>query len=272
VNTLRGKRVLITGAASGIGKAMALRLAQVGAQLVLVDLNQELLESAAADLAARGVSIHAYRVDVTDVAGVMALRDQVLREAGPIDVLINNAGLVFGGPFVDVPLEKHLVTFRVNTLAVVALTHVLLPDLIARPEGHVVNIASASGLVGLPYGTTYAASKWAVIGFSESLELELSVLGHRHVHVTTVCPSYVATGLFEGARAPLGTSLLTPDRVAELTVKAILANRRFVRTPWLVKVTPLLKGVLPFSAFYVVAGALGVTTSMSRWRGRSAAA
>ena len=131
-----------------------------------------------------------------------------------MDVLVNNAGIVHGGPFLDVPVERHLATYRVNVLGLVAVTHAFLPDLIASADSHLVNIASASGYIGLPHGSTYASSKWAVIGFSESLLLELELHGHRHVHVTTVCPSYVTTGLFDGARAARTTSLLSPERLA----------------------------------------------------------
>jgi all-trans-retinol dehydrogenase (NAD+) len=272
VQTVRGKRVLITGGASGIGRAIAQRFAREGAELVLVDLNEALLAATASEIASGGAQVRRYRLDVTDTAGILTLRDRIHREAGPVDVLVNNAGLVFGGPFLEVPIEKHLLTYRVNTLGLVALTHAFLPDLIGRPDAHIVNVASASGFIGLPYGSTYASSKWAVIGFSESLILELEMLGHRHVHVTTLCPSYVTTGLFEGARAPLTTRLLAPDRVADLVARAVLANRKFVKTPWLVKVTPALKGLLPFSLFYVVASMLGVNTSMTQWKGRSAAA
>jgi short-subunit dehydrogenase len=268
VQTLRGKRVLITGAASGIGKAIAERFAREGAELVLVDINETQLSATGAAIAARGTAVHTYRLDVTDLPGILALRERLLAEGGPLDVLVNNAGLVFGGPFLEVPLEKHVLTYRVNVEGLVALTHTLLPDLIGRPDAHVVNIASASGYIGLPHGATYASSKWAVIGFSESLVLELELQGHRHVHVTTMCPSYVATGLFDGAKAPVSTSLLTPEKVADLTARAVLGNKTFVRTPWLVKTTPMLKGLLPFSAFYRVASILGVNTSMLQWKGR----
>jgi short-subunit dehydrogenase len=216
--------------------------------------------------------VQSHVLDVTDVSRIIGLRDEVHRAGGPIDVLVNNAGLVFGGGFLDLPLEKHLTTYRVNTLGVVAMTHAFLPDLIAGSDGHVVNIASASALIGLPFGATYASSKWAVLGFSESLALELELQGHRHVHVTAVCPSYVATGLFEGARAPVGTRLLTADRVAERAVRAVLQNRLHVRMPWLAQVTPFLKGVLPHRAFTRAAGLLGVNTSMMQWRGRPPAA
>ena len=203
-----------------------------------------------------------------DAESIRTLREQVLAQGGPIDVLVNNAGVVFGGAFADVPLERHMVTYRVNTLGVVAVTHAFMNDLIARPEAHLVNVASASGYIGLPFGSTYASSKWAVIGFSESLELELELQGNTHVHVTTVCPSYVATGMFDGVRTPFTTQLLTADVLAEQVVKAVLGDHHVVRTPWLVQWTPMLKGLLPHRVFSVMAGWLGVNTSMLHWRGR----
>lgn len=270
MKTLQGKRTLVTGAASGIGKALAEQFAERGAELLLVDLNDEALAITAKNFASRGIRAATYTLDVTDTAGIGALRDRIHRDGGPIDVLVNNAGLVFGGGFLDVPLEKHLTTYRVNTFGLVAMTHAFLPDLIARPDGHLVNVASASGFIGLPFGSTYASSKWAVIGFSESLQLELELQGHRHVHVTTVCPSYVSTGLFEGAKAPLSTSLLTAEVLARKVTAAVLADRFFVKTPWLVQATPMMKGLLPFGLFYKMAARLGVNTSMMEWRGRGA--
>ena len=267
MQTLTGKRALVTGGAAGIGKAIAERLAAAGAELVLVDLNDAALREAAADFERRGTRVHTYVLDVTDTSRITGLKEQVARDVGRIDVLVNNAGLVFGGGFLDVPLEQHLTTYRVNTLGLVAMTHAFLPDLLAGSDGHVVNVASASGYIGLPFGATYASSKWAVLGFSESLALELELQGRRHVHVTSICPSYVATGLFDGAKAPFMTRLLTADRVAALTLRGVLANKPYVRTPWLVPWTPVLKALLPVRLFNRMAGLLGVNTSMMKWRG-----
>jgi short-subunit dehydrogenase len=221
-----------------------------------------------AELRAAGAEARGYRLDVTDAGAIRGARQLILEEGGPIDVLVNNAGVVFGGPFLDVPIEKHLLTYRVNTLGVVAMTHVFLPDLLSRPEAHIVNIASASGFIGLPNGATYASSKWAVIGFSESLHLELREQGHARVGVTAVCPSYVATGMFAGVKPPLFTSMLSPEKLGEKVVRAVEANRRAVLAPWLVKVTPILKGILPQDLFYVVGGWLGATSGMHTWTGR----
>lgn len=268
MRTLAGKRLLVTGGASGIGRAIAERAAKEGAELLLVDLNAAALATTAEALARGGARVRTYTLDVTDVSRIAGLHDEIVRDGGPIDVLVNNAGLVFGGAFLDVPVERHLTTYRVNTLGLVAMTHAFLPDLLGRPDAHVVNVASASGYIGLPFGATYASSKWAVVGFTESLALELEVQGHRHVHVTAICPSYVSTGLFDGVKAPTMTRLLTPERIADLTVRAVLANRRVVRVPWLANVTPFLRGVLPLPLFNRIAGVFGVNTSMMHWRGR----
>jgi short-subunit dehydrogenase len=136
----------------------------------------------------------------------------------------------------------------------------------------VVNIASAAGLIGLPWGTSYSSSKWAVLGFSESLRLELEMTKHHAVKVTAVCPSYVSTGLFDGARPPMTTSMLTPEELAQQVVHGIKHDEVYVLTPWLVKVTPMLKGLLPTRLFDVIAWTLGATSGMAEWRGRGAQA
>jgi all-trans-retinol dehydrogenase (NAD+) len=269
VKHLVSKRVLITGAGSGIGLALAERFAAEGAHVVLTDVDEARLEEAHGALRAAGRSAQSHRLDVTDEQSVLRARDEVHARGGPIDVLVNNAGVVFGGAFLAVPLERHLRTFAINTLGLVSVTHAFLPDLVARPEAHLVTIASASGLIGLPFGSTYAASKWAAIGFTESIRLELGRQGNAHVKVTTVCPSYVSTGLFEGARPPLTTSLLTPERLAAQIVEAVQRDSVFLRTPWLVQVTPILKSLLPTAWGDAVAAAFGATSSMERWTGRA---
>ena len=268
MQTLTSRRALITGAGSGIGRALSLELARGGAEVLVADRDWAAAEATVADVVAGGGRARAYLVDVTDPEGVAALRSQVLADGGPIDILVNNAGIVHGGGFLTVALDRHLATYRVNVDGVVIMTHAFLGDLIARPSAHLVQIASASALVGLPYGSTYASSKWAVLGFSESIRAELAEAGHRHVGVTAVCPSYVQTGMFDGARAPWLTPMLTPARVARLTVEAILRNRPVVLAPWMIAVTPLLKAVLPRSVFDALAARFGATTSMASWRGR----
>jgi all-trans-retinol dehydrogenase (NAD+) len=268
---LRGRTVLITGAARGIGQALASRFAREGSRVIVSDLPGQSVARTLDLIATLGGDAVALPMDVTDPTSVAAAAETLRARHGGLDVLVNNAGTVRGGPFLDVELADHLLTYRVNTFGPVIVTHALLGDLIARPSAHVVNIASAAGWIGLPWGSTYASSKWAVVGLGESLRLELAEQGHRHVGVTTVCPSYTRTGLFEGARPARTTRVLSHERLADRVVGAVLGDRPFVMTPWLVQLVPLLRGLLPTRAFDVLTRGFGATTSMRNWRGRASA-
>ncbi|MDH3428286.1 MAG: SDR family NAD(P)-dependent oxidoreductase, partial [Gemmatimonadota bacterium] len=149
---VRGRRAVITGGARGIGLALATDLAAEGAEVLLSDIDGDALERAGSRLSSAGGKVRTYVADVADPGSIERLRASIHADAGPIDILVNNAGIVHGGAFLDVSLEHHLQTYRVNTLGLVAMTHAFLPDLIAGPEGHLVNISSASGFIGLPFG------------------------------------------------------------------------------------------------------------------------
>jgi all-trans-retinol dehydrogenase (NAD+) len=267
MRTLTGKRVLITGAASGIGYAMARRFAEEGAHIVLTDIDEPLLSRAATSLRESGREVAEYRLDVTDQHEVAAVRERINAEGGPIDVLVNNAGTVFGGDFLDVPLASHLTTLDVNLRGPILVTHAFLPDLLTRPDAHVVGVASLAGLAGAPGAATYAATKWGVIGLDESLELELQRQGRAQVHVTTVCPGLVSTELFAGAQNLRLFPRLAPEAVADLVVRAVLADRPYVRTPFMVTLVPALRAALPHRAFTALVGLLGGHDVMTRWQG-----
>ena len=266
MSSLRLKRVLITGGAQGVGRALAFRFAQAGAEIVLTDVNPQALEATADELRADGHRCRAYTLDVTDDAAIAAVRDRLHDEAGTVDILVNNAGVVFGGPFKDISMAQHRATYRVNVEGLVAMTHAFYDDVITAPGGHFVFIASASGFVGLPNGSTYASSKWAVIGFAESIRAELKHAGLR-AGVTTVCPTYIATGMFEGAKPPKTTRFLEPDEIAEKVVEGVEQDKVWVREPWIVKLTPFLKHCLPTSVSDYLSDAFGATTSMNQWQG-----
>lgn len=268
MSKLEGKRVLITGGAQGIGFEMAIKFAERGADVVLADINEQKLAEARASLEKRSIVVAGFQVDVTNPASIAAMRARIAAEVGPIDVLVNNAGVVFGGPFTKIALDDHIKTYEVNVLGLVAMTHAFLDDLVARPEAHLVHIASASGFIGLPYGSTYASSKWAVIGFGESIRAELQVQGHDHVHHTIVCPSYIGTGMFEGAEAPKATAILEPEFLAEKVVQAVERNKVHVLEPFMVKLTPLLRDLLPTALYDKMSHLFGADTSMAHWTGR----
>jgi all-trans-retinol dehydrogenase (NAD+) len=263
---IAGKRVLITGAGHGLGRAIAEAFASAGAQVVVTDLHPDWVAETVRSLTQAGKQACGYAMDISQIEQVREVRQKVMSDEGPIDVLINNAGIVHGGPFLDVPLEGHLATYRVNAGGTVIVTHTFLPDLLARPEAHLVNISSGSGLIALPFASTYASTKWAILGFTDSLREELRLLGHRHVGVTTCCPSYISTGQSDGARPPLLTRMLRPEEVARLVLKGVQKNQEMVLTPWLVRATPLTKGILPRSWFRFLNDMMGVTSSLSEWR------
>ena len=183
---LTNTRVVITGGARGLGLAFARAFLARGARIVLLDRDEAELDHV---VAALGPHVVGHRLDVTDAVAVTKLRDEILAD-GPVDVLVNNAGVVFGGAFGAVPVAKHLTTFNVNLGGLVAMTHAFLPHLESRPRAAILNISSASAFVALPYGSSYAASKSAVLNFSEALAEELRDRGQRHVTVSALCPNF----------------------------------------------------------------------------------
>ncbi len=262
MRSLRGKRVLITGSGRGMGRTIAETFARAGAEVILSDRDPSLVETAVAELQKAGLRATGYVLDVTDTEQIALVRSRLLAEQGPLDVLINNAGVVYGGPFLATPLAHHCSTLAVNLTGMVAVTWTFLPDLLTRPEGHVVFLSSASALLALPFATTYAASKWAVLGFAESLRDELRVQGQHHVGITTVCPSYVDTGMFTGVRPPRLTAWLRPEQVAEATLRAVERRHELVLLPWPVRFMPFFAGILPRALYNRLCAWLGVSTSM----------
>ena len=261
-------RVVITGAGAGIGRLMAEKLAARGAEVIVTARRIAAAREVVECIRNAGGNAHAYTLDVSKIATIARFRDKLHEERGPISMLINNAGVVFGGEFEQVDLQRHLDTFKVNSEGLMACTHACMDDLIAAPRAHLVNIASASAFIGLPYGSTYAASKWAVVGFSESLRLEMLERGLKQVKVTTVCPSYIATGMFKGVKTPLFSPMLTPNRVADSILNGVAKGEAFVIEPPMARSVELLKGVLPRKLWDQVARRTGVSTSMYSWKGK----
>lgn len=273
MKSVAGKNVLITGAAMGMGKIFAQRAVKEKAAVVVVwDINEGALKETAAELERSGVRVVATVVDVCDEDAIAAAAAQVLADVGPIHVLVNNAGIVRGNKYfwehkdaADIRL-----TMAINSLAPMYVSRPFLPPMIeGREECRVLNVASAAGLVSNPRMAVYAASKWAAIGFSDSLRLELEQAGHSHVKVTTLCPTYIATGMFEGAKGPLLTPMMTPEDVVAEGWKQMKKGTPMVLLPWTVRLSKVIKGVLPTRPWDVVAGRVfGVYSSMDEFKGR----
>lgn len=220
-----GGTAVVTGAASGIGAALAVALAARGCDLVLLDRDAERLAAVAGPLRAP-----TYEVDLADAAATVAVGTEILAAHPQVRLLVNNAGIALGGRFDQITLAEYEEVVDVNFRAVVRLTHTLLPALRAEPGSHLVNVSSVFGLVAPAGQTAYAASKFAVRGFSEALRQELV----GQVGVTTVHPGGVATRIAASARVGSGVPAADHERDrqvwdAMLTLAPEKAAGRIVR-------------------------------------------
>jgi short-subunit dehydrogenase len=234
MRVIRGKKALVTGAASGIGRAIALRLAHEGASLFLVDINEVGLAGVATEARQAGVEVITHRCNVAEPREVSAAVSEVLGRWNGVDILVNNAGITYYGRTERMAAEHWEKLLRVNLLSHIQFTRELLPSMLDRREAHVLNLCSILGLIGMPKVTAYCTSKFGLVGFSESLRNEF---GREGLGVTAVCPGFVTTNLFASAEAeedqeerktPPRAICTTPERVANAAVKAIYRNRRLV--------------------------------------------
>lgn len=273
MKNVAGRTVLITGAAMGMGRLFAERaVAEKAKAVVLLDVNVEALAQTAAELATGDTQVIAEAVDVRKLPAIRAAARRVRAAVGPVDVVLNNAGVVRGNHYFweTDPVKDTKFTIDINTLAPMYVARVFLPEMIeSGHECRLVNIASAAGLTANPRMATYAGSKWAVVGWSDSVRLELEQAGHHHVKVTTVCPYYVKTGMFDGARSAPLLPLLEPDEVVDATWEAMLHGQPLLVMPKTVLLSETVKGVLPIGIRDFVADkVLGIYHTMDDFTGR----
>ena len=217
---IRGAVVLVTGAGSGIGELMAVGAAQRGAKAVCVwDVDAAAASRVAHEIERRGGTARAWRVDVADGHCVDAAAASVLAAFGRVDILVNNAGIVTGKRFAEMTEDDVERTFQVNVFSLYRTVRRFLPGMVERDRGSIVTIASAAGLVGVARQADYSASKFAAVGFTESLRSELRHSG-SHVHTLVVAPYYIDTGMFDGVRTrvPLLLPILKPAKVADAAI------------------------------------------------------
>lgn len=267
---VRGAVVLVTGAASGIGALVAVQAAHRGARaVVLWDLDLPAAQDVATRVQAAGATCLAQRVDLRDAQEVEAAGRVVLERLGRVDVLVNSAGVVTGRRFEDLSEEDVARTFDVNVLALYRVVRCFLPGMRTRDRGCVVTIASAAGLVGVARQTDYSASKFAAVGFMESLRSELRRSG-SHVRTLVVAPYYVSTGMFAGVRTrvPLLLPVLEPERVASQVLDSVERGDARRILPWFANAVLLVKA-LPVPVADAVTDLFGISTTMDTFTGRS---
>ncbi|WP_433120749.1 SDR family NAD(P)-dependent oxidoreductase [Micromonospora sp. CA-246542] len=256
-----GATAVVTGAASGIGAALAHALADRGADLVLLDRDAERLDAvvAAIGLAHPDRRVRTYRVDLADPAATARVAAEIGQRHPRIRLLVNNAGVGLGGRFDQVTFDEFSWVIEINFRAVAQMTHALLPALKAEPGAHLVNISSLFGLIAPAGQVAYAASKFAVRGLTEALRHELVDDG---IGVTSVHPGGIRTRITENARVGSGVpaqeyaagraqfeKLLTiaPERAAEVILRGVERRRGRVLIGWSAKVPDLLARIMPAS-------------------------
>jgi all-trans-retinol dehydrogenase (NAD+) len=269
MSQVAGSTVLITGGGLGIGRLMALKMAALGARVVIWDINPDNLANVSDELTRAGREVFSYQVDVSDRELVYQTAKRTLDEAGPVHILINNAGIVSGKPFIECSDEQIERTIQVNTMALFWVTRAFLPQMIENNRGHLVTISSAGGILGTPGLADYSASKFAAFGFDEALrgEFKKRKLG---IKTTVICPFFIDTGMFEGVKTkfPLLLPILREGYAADRIIGAIERNRARLWMPPIVYTVPLLRA-LPVSLMDWIAKFLGVTESMDEFKGRT---
>lgn len=237
--SLRGRLVFVTGGARGIGRATAAALVAEGARVVLADLDATLADAVAAEL---GGGVRAVGLDVTDHVAFTAALEETERDLGPLDVLINNAGVMGIGAFVDDTHASAHRQFAINVFAVMHGTREAVRRMSPRGHGHVVNVASMAGVVPTPGAATYSASKHAVVGFCESLVWEVRGSG---VDLSYVLPALVNTELAAGLKRTRAANVIEPEDVATEIVKALKKPRLAVFVPPAMGPITRFSGLLP---------------------------
>jgi all-trans-retinol dehydrogenase (NAD+) len=268
MKTVKDKLVLITGGASGIGRLMALDFARRGARVAVWDISGEALRSLEAGARQEGLAIRGMVCDASDREEVYRQARALTAELGPVDILVNNAGVVTGLSFLETPDEKILKTFAVNTLAPFWTCKAFLPAMLERDTGHIVNIASAAGIIGVVGLADYSASKFAIFGFDEAIRMELR-RRKSAVRTTVVCPFFIDTGMFQGVRTrfPLLLPILKSECAARRIVTAVLKNRKRLLIPPFVHSVFWLR-LFPPVRFDAVADFFGINHSMDHFTGR----
>ncbi|WP_433757458.1 SDR family oxidoreductase [Nocardia sp. CA-135398] len=263
--TLGGKVVAITGGARGIGRATAEAFLAAGAAVAIGDIDVELVAKTAAELGADpDAKIVGLPLDVTDKASFAAFLDSVDSALGPLDVLVNNAGIMPTGLFAD---EDEAMTARIidiNLNGMIYGSRLAVQRFMERGSGHVINIASLAGTQGFPGLATYCATKHAVVGFTSALHLEMKEHG---VHVGAVLPGIVRTELSAGANMPDWITPLTtvdPEDVGQAIVKSVRQDKPLVTVPRRLAAIIRSAQLLPYRAQLGVAEFTGATTAYTQ--------
>ncbi|CAL4067946.1 unnamed protein product, partial [Meganyctiphanes norvegica] len=264
---ITGDIVLCTGGGSGIGRLMCLKLAKKGAKIVTWDVNAEGNAETARQIKEAGGVCHAYTVDLCDRQAIYKCATTVKQEVGKVDILINNAGIVTGRNFKDSPDELIQRTFDVNIMSHFWTTKSFINEMMSSNKGHIVTVASVAGYSGVNKLADYCSSKFAAVGFDESLRLEMMVK-YRRLLALFVMPFYDFGKMYDDLKLSMLLPILEPEYVAQSSVDGILTNKVEVLLPGTLRILLILKVILPEKALFILGRATGITCSMDEFKGR----
>ena len=264
----KNKIVLISGGCSGIGKIMARKSLERGCQkLIIWDINEEGLTQTKEEFSKLGGEVFTFKIDLSNLEEIKINAQRVRTEVGSVDILINNAGIVVGKYFHEHTHEQIDKSMSINATALMHTTLEFLPGMIAKNSGAICNIASSAGLISNPKMSVYASSKWAAVGWGDSVRLEMDQL-KKNISVTTIMPFFISTGMFDGVKSKV-LPILEPERTSEKIIKAIENETKMLAMPlpyWFIR---LSQGLLPVTAFdWVMDNVFGVYDTMKEFTGR----
>ncbi|MGQ9843202.1 MAG: SDR family NAD(P)-dependent oxidoreductase [Spirochaetota bacterium] len=268
MKSLKGQLALVTGAAMGMGRSLSELLLDEGCDVAMVDINEKELAITIKQLQAKG-NCKSYMCDVSKRDAVYTLQKKVKKEMGDVTILVNNAGVVKVGSFLNLEDKSIEWIVNVNLMSIFWMCKAFMPDMIHKPWAHVVNFASAAGLLSLPDISIYCATKFAVVGFSDALRQEMKKYKYN-VGITMVCPYTVATGMFQGFKEVAGTKILKTEDVTTKVIKAIKKNKAMVAVPnfQVNFLTPLTKLLLPVHTMDMLNKLVGMWTANEHTVGR----
>lgn len=257
---LRGKKVLVTGAGRGMGRLEAKGFAREGARVIVTDIDAAALEETMREMREEGFDVSGHVFDVSKREECFALAEKT----GPVDVLVNNAGVVVCNDTLAMPESDYRRMMDVNYFGQIWMMQAYVPAMIAAGGGRVVNMCSSAGKIGVANLSGYCASKFAAVGFSDSIRPELKKTG---VRFTIVNPGYVNTGMFQGSKVPLFNRWQEPGAIADAMVRAVMKNKAEVCVPnfW-VRFATFMRGLCVPRITDLAASLLGGHRSFQSWQ------
>ncbi|MFC1670697.1 SDR family oxidoreductase [Spirochaetota bacterium] len=264
---LTGKNIVVTGAAMGIGKHICSFLAKEKANLAIIDINRAKLNVVEKELSSHDIKVKSYICDISKRTDIESTGKKIIKDFKNIDILINNAGVAIGNTILDSTFSDLKSTMDINFIGLAWMTRQFLPGMVKNNDGHIVNISSAMGLLGVPKMSAYSASKFAIIGYTDTLRMEMKKYGHRGIKTTIVCPSGINTGMFSGYKPPFLSPLLDQTELAKKIVRAIKKEKTYLKLPFMVKMVPFIKG-LPAVFVDWLAEILGSSKCMDHYTGK----